>query len=196
MQRLPIEAQHIDQAKALIQRFNAGVLAGDMADMERSEKEYNALVQHLNGGTHIGVNADEHAPACVLMRACAAAPGSVPLWGQSGEFLVQAQGISALVTIDAYPGGTFQSAGFNFHAIDPYLPFISDTGFRSCFVTQRMKISVQEATTKIILDALEEKKRRVMVAPEYRSKVKMPAWLQAIPSVGVVHDQRGQFALF
>ena len=55
----------------------------------------------------------------------------MPLWGQSGEFLVDVEGIRAVVRMEGR--GFSWMHHFEFHAIDADTPFISETGYRSHF---------------------------------------------------------------
>jgi hypothetical protein len=81
-----------------------------------------------------GIIAREDSPGCILERESEAAPGSLPLWGQSGEFTVTVDAMRARIEMKGmfWIGGTFcLFPGFYAHAVDMDRPFLSETGFRS-----------------------------------------------------------------
>lgn len=80
----------------------------------------------------------------MLARETAAAPGTVPLWGQQGEFIIEVNGtccaeasawrVRARIAINGMFGigsGFAYWPGFAAHAVGDLHPFISETGYRS-----------------------------------------------------------------
>jgi hypothetical protein len=61
------------------------MLAGDEKGAAAIQKEAARLATKLNGGEP-GILGGPEAPGYVLMDATAAPPGTVPMWGQKGEF--------------------------------------------------------------------------------------------------------------
>ena len=60
--------------------------------------------------------------------------GTIPLWGQEGEFVIETAGISVRMDTDGIFGIATRYVlmpGFAAHAVDWDKPFISETGFRS-----------------------------------------------------------------
>jgi hypothetical protein len=91
------------------------------------------LAAKLNGGT-CGIIAGPDAPGCILERESAAAPGSVPLWGQAGEFTITVGAMRVRIELKGMfgIGSTFcLFPGFYAHAVDKDRPFLSETGFRT-----------------------------------------------------------------
>ena len=46
----------------------------------------------LNGGTFFGCLADDLAAGKIIEKHCASALGKVPMWGQTGQFLIEVEG--------------------------------------------------------------------------------------------------------
>lgn len=70
----------------------------------------------------------------MLARLTAAEPGTVPLWGQEGEFVIEVTGMRVRIEMDGMFGiGAGFSPWMNFsaHAVDWDKPFLSETGYRS-----------------------------------------------------------------
>ena len=117
----------------MIVQHHAAMQAADIEQAMSIREEAHLLAAKLNGGT-CGIIAGPDAPGCILERESAAAPGSVPLWGQAGEFVVTVGAMR--VRIDLHGmfgiGSTFcLFPGFFAHAVDRDRPFLSETGFRS-----------------------------------------------------------------
>ena len=119
--------------RGLIQKNNAAVLAADEPETRRVHEEAHLLAVKLNGGDG-GILAHNDAPGYVLARATAADPGFVPLWGQTGDFVVEVAGFAVRVEMEGMLGigsGFGFWPGFAAHAIDLDRPFLSETGYRS-----------------------------------------------------------------
>ena len=69
---------------------HAAVLASDGGAAEAAASRYDASIWKLNGGTYQGCKdgANPEAAGTLIELHCSAAPGLVPMWGQSGEFLM------------------------------------------------------------------------------------------------------------
>lgn len=126
-------AEALPVFRALLERHHAVMLAADVQETMRLREEAHDLARKLNGGAP-GILAHDEAPGYVLERETAATPGAVPIWGQSGEFIIAASGMRVRVEMD----GVFGTAGhccywpgFAAHAVDPDRPFLSETGYRS-----------------------------------------------------------------
>jgi len=118
-------------ARASVDELHAGVMACDDAAVELATNRYDAVTWKLNGGTFLGCQADQDAAGCVIDRHCSAAPGDVPCWGQAGQFLIEVEGLRALVD---YSGAcSLLGCHFAFTAVDLDRPFVSETGYRSHF---------------------------------------------------------------
>ncbi|MEM8625663.1 MAG: hypothetical protein AAGG47_19395 [Pseudomonadota bacterium] len=119
--------------RGLIEKNHAAMLAADEDETRRLHDEARRLASKVNGG-HPGILADEQAPGSVLARETAAKPGTVPLWGQTGDFVVELAGMAVRVEMEGLFGigsGWSFWPGFSAHAVDLDKPFLSETGYRS-----------------------------------------------------------------
>src|SRR5579862_3357948 len=73
--------------RKLIERHNEAMLAGDVEKTMAIREEAGELAYKVNGGD-AGIKGGPDAPAYVLERATAAAPGTIPMWGQTGDFTI------------------------------------------------------------------------------------------------------------
>src|SRR5690606_16264225 len=91
------------------------------------------LALRLNDGEP-GILAHEGAPGRVLTRETAAPSGTVPLWGQEGDFIITVGRMRVRIALDGLFGIASSFAfwpGFAAHAVDYDRPFISQTDYRS-----------------------------------------------------------------
>mgnify|MGYP001281711116 CR=1 FL=1 len=119
--------------RQLIDRNHAAMMAADVDEVLRLHGEAHKLALRLNGGEP-GILAHEDAPGYVLEREIAAPTGTVPLWGQTGEFVITMDAMRVRVELDGMFGiGACHSfwPGFSAHAVDFDCPFLSQTGYRS-----------------------------------------------------------------
>lgn len=188
----------LDVAMQAVVELDGAVRAGNDSAVALATARYDAVVWKLNGGTFFGCAGGPDAPAAVVGRHCAAVPGAVPLWGQRGEFLVEAEGIRAVVRMEGR--GFSWMHHFEFHAIDPDTPFISETGYRSHFARPVGECTVDEAAA-LHLRAILAEKGRVMIEAERRAAIaageRFP-WVRKVAPVPVAVsayvEQGGQFA--
>jgi hypothetical protein len=183
------------RARAQVARYHDAVLAGDLEALDLSQSTYEALVYVLNGHTMFGSAADEDRATHVLARAVAAPPGQVPCWGQSGDFLVEVDGMRVRVE---FAKGLHNHHGITLHAVDLDRPFLSETGYRSHFVTVTSHLgeTVEQAVRRAIAQVLEsEGKPKAIEADAFvrRNPKPRPKWL-ADALAGVLPD--GQLAMF
>lgn len=188
----------LDVAMQAVRDIDAAVRAGDDPSLALATARYDAVVWRLNGGTFFGCAGGPDSPASVVGHHCAAAPGAVPLWGQSGEFLMVIDGIRAVVRMEGR--GFSWMHHFEFHAVDPDTPFISETGYRSHFARPVCKCGVDEAAA-LHLRAILVEKGRVMIEAERRAAIVAGAcfpWVREVapaPGVPLTYvEQGGQFA--
>ncbi|MFJ0380798.1 klcB, partial [Bordetella bronchiseptica] len=155
-------------ARAAVDELHAGVMACDDAAVELATNRYEAATWKLNGGTFFGCQADQDAAGCVIDRHCSAAPGDVPCWGQAGQFLVEVEGLRALVDF----GGGIGAMGchFAFNVVDLDKPFISETGYRSHFDRLRGGMTVDAVAAAIFAAILKDKRPR-RIEPDSRDRL-------------------------
>ena len=117
----------------MIEKHHAAMQAADIEQAMSIREEAHLLAAKLNGGT-CGIIAGPDAPGCILERKSAAPPGSVPLWGQAGEFVVTVGAMRVRIELHGMFGIGSTSClfpGFYAHAVDLDRPFLSETGFRT-----------------------------------------------------------------
>jgi len=119
--------------RKLIERHNEAMLAGDVPAAMKLREEAHDLAYKLNGGD-AGIKGGPDAPCYVLERVTEALAGTIPLWGQTGEFTIDVTGMKVRVEQDGMFGvgtGSMFWPGFGAHAVDYDKPFLSETGYRS-----------------------------------------------------------------
>src|ERR1022692_2473091 len=110
--------------RKLIERHHAAMLAGDVPAAMKIREEAHDLAYKVNGGD-AAIKGGPDAPAYVLERATAAPAGTVPMWGQTGEFTIKVGSMPVRIEQD----GMFGTAssynlwpGFGAHAVDYQRP--------------------------------------------------------------------------
>jgi hypothetical protein len=119
--------------RSLIERHHAAMLAGDVAAAMKIREEAHDLAYKVNGGD-VAIKGGPDAPCYVLERATAAPAGTVPMWGQTGEFVVRVGAMPVRIEQEGMFGiaaGFGVWPGFAAHAVDYRMPFLSETGYRS-----------------------------------------------------------------
>lgn len=119
--------------RRMIDEHHAAMMMANADEVMALREEAHKLALAVNGGDP-GILASGDAPGCVLERETAAASGSVPLWGQLGEFEITVRGVRVRVELDGMFGIGASCTywhGFAAHAVNFDAPFISGTGYRS-----------------------------------------------------------------
>lgn len=163
-------------ARAAVGDLHAGVMAGNDAAVKRATNHYEAATWKLNGGTFLGCQGGPEAAGCLIDRHCSAPPGDVPCWGQAGQFLIEVEGVRALV--DFGGGIGLMGSHFEFNAVDLNKPFISETGYRSHFDRLRGGMTVDAVAVAIFAAFLEEKRPK-RIEQENRDRLAgyaLPDW--------------------
>lgn len=116
----------------LVEQHHAAMLAADVNGVRALRETARLLARKLNNGEP-GILAHEDSPGCVLARETAAPRGTVPLWGQKGDFIIETNSMHVRIEMEGIFGiGSFGHwLGFSAHAVDLDRPFISETGYRS-----------------------------------------------------------------
>jgi hypothetical protein len=126
-------AEAVPYFRLLLRQHHAAMLAGNIDETMRLRGEAGRLALKLNGGKP-GILAGPEAPGSTLERESAAVPGTVPLWGQVGSFVIEHEGMPVRIEIDGVFGiGTRYGywPGFSAHVVDAGRPFLSETGYCS-----------------------------------------------------------------
>jgi hypothetical protein len=121
--------------RILLEKHHAAMLAGDETTAMAIRAEGNRLAVKLNQGEP-GILSGPDAPGYVLMRKTAAQPGTVPLWGQQGDFTVTIDDMPVHIVMDGMVGASSAMdvwPGFSANVVEPEKPFFSETGYRSWF---------------------------------------------------------------
>lgn len=163
--------------RLLIRQHHAAMLAVNVDEAMRLRREADLLALRLNGGD-TGILADDDAPGYVLARAAAADSGTVPLWGQDGDFLITACAMRVRIELDGMFGIGSHCVywpGFAAHAVDFDKPFLSETGYRSFLGLHADPVAgllPDEFAAKVIAAyvARECKGRLVSIKPRHREK--------------------------
>jgi hypothetical protein len=119
--------------RSLVESHHTATLAADFTEALRLREEARKLARRLNHGDP-GLFAGVDSPGRTLERETAAQPGSVPLFGQTGNFCVDVCGMRVRVELDGMFGIGMLSGlwpGFSANAVDFDRPFLSETGYRS-----------------------------------------------------------------
>lgn len=132
LSRLPGDREELlgaaDQALVSLDR---GMLDGDANAVRDALAMYRASIWRANGETEHGCQM-EGAPGSVFAERLGAAPGDAPTWGREGSWIEVVDGTRVLVKSRAVEG--HGSVSLSFVAVDLDLPFLSETGFRTCFL--------------------------------------------------------------
>lgn len=189
---LPTEPEALEQvAAAARELFNDAVRGSVPAQADAAILRYKAAVYRLNGDTWFGCRASggaEHR----LQAAQAAPVGSLPGWGQAGQWLLEVDGMRLRVEVDPYGLGVH---GVGFHAVDAGAPFLSNTGFRSHRLDPRQWHGQElgQAVRSEVVRLLQGEGAPVPIEAGYqKNAVKVPDWLaKALASV----TRNGQLAM-
>lgn len=117
----------------LIDRHHAAMIRGDAETVLRLRNDAHDLACKLNN-YEPGIIAGDDSPGCVLDALTRAEDGAVPLWGQSGSFIISIGSMRVRIEMDGIFGigaSHMSWLGFSAHAVDLDKPFLSDTGYRS-----------------------------------------------------------------
>jgi len=161
--------------RAVLEKHHAAMLADEGSTVRQLRDEAHSLAVKLNN-YEPGILAHEDAPGCALARLTCAPDGAVPLWGQSGTFVVSCGSMKVRIEMEGIFGigaGFMSWLGFSAHAVDWEKPFLSETGYRSFLgVGGALEPGYTvERFCAAIIDAYvtrELKGKLRMIAPQYR----------------------------
>lgn len=177
--------------------YHAAIIAGDEPARRAADERALVVLVALNDGELFGFAVRDKAPD-LMLNDCAAQPGTVPTWGQRGEFILTVDAMRVRVTFDPHLGRSMP-AHIGLHVVDPGKPFISDTGFWSRWQGDMIEgQTVDEAARVLIEQALAESGRK-MIDPQYRQRREaepVPTWIDAgsTPAPAFYEERGGQVA--
>jgi len=177
------------EAALTVTAFDDACCAGDKEGSRGVRELQDAIVWKLNGGTFFGSKVAPDGGWGVFEEHNRARPGTVPLWGQSGEWAVNVEGMR----VRAKKSG----GDLSLNVVDYDKHFLSPTGFRSALNSlQNRTGTVQAATVEVIREVMREQGRPVPVAPGSAALDEpLPDWISAEESsVAVFEDRGGQMA--
>lgn len=158
--------------------FNDAVRGNAPEQAAAAVLRYDAVAYRLHGDSFFGCGADDGSRVR-LERQLTAVPGTVPGWGQGGEWLVEVNGMRIRAKAGHGPKGTIS---LDFHAVDLDRPFLSSTGYRSHWLHYdqwfgRELVAAVRAELEHCLQTKDFKP--VPIEDKYKQWVKdMPAWLK------------------
>jgi hypothetical protein len=85
--------------RKIIEKHHAAMMAGDKDAAMAVRTEADELAYKLNGND-IGIKGGNDSIAAQLERATAAPEGTVPLWGQTGDYIIDVDGIKVRIEQD------------------------------------------------------------------------------------------------
>ena len=155
------------------------ILRCDMAEAAAAARRYKAAIWKLNGGTLFASfdAASGSAPGHLVAKHCQTPPGEIPSWCRNGTFVLETGGIRAHV-ISRPSGGEVYRRSLEFHAVDLDMPFISETGFLSRFVSPSAGEGFEAHVRRVFAEMAAGRVR--LIRPEYASRLAehaRPLWL-------------------
>lgn len=161
--------------RGLIEQHHAAMVAADADEMMRLREEAYHLALRPNGGEP-GTLANDDSPGYVLARSTRAVPGTFPLRGQEGDFLVTVGTMRVRIVMNGMFGiasSTCYWPGFGAYAVDQDRPFLSEAGFRSFLgihADLRPGLTTEKFAHKVIETyvAQELKGKLHTIKPQYR----------------------------
>lgn len=173
------------EARLTVTSFDDACCAGDRDGAKAVRELQDAIVWKLNGGTFSGSKCGPDGGWIVFEEHNRAAPGVVPLWGQSGEWVVSVDGMRVRVEK--------RGGDLSLHVVDYDKPFLSQTGFWSCLgALQGLTGTVAEVTAQVIREKIAAAGRRVLVDKDaYARTQPLPVWIAADDGAGDVFEDRG-----
>lgn len=128
-----IPADPVAFYRELLEEHHQAVLAADEEKVRAIRKKARQLAADLNGDTMCGIAAHDGSGTS-LMEQTTAPEGAIPLWGQSGNFIVRIGEMRVRIELEGIFGigcSTDFYPGFAAHIVDKEKPFFSETGYRS-----------------------------------------------------------------
>lgn len=192
MTALPADPGELEvRAERVLALYHDAMLAADVQALDDAHLVYEACVIKLNGGTNLGSATIEEA----LSAKFSAPAGHVPKWGQSGEFLLEVDGMRMVVKMGV--GSLANHCGADLHAVDFDEPFVSDTGYHHLYMRPAMHVgrTVDQAVRADVLELLASQGKAKAINAEYREKKHRKVWKWLAEALSGMRAD-GQLAMF
>jgi hypothetical protein len=192
MVALPDDPAELEvRAERVLHLYHDAMLTADVQALDDAHLVYRACVIKLNGGTHFGCSGVQNALAAKF----AAPAGQVPRWGQSGEFLLEVDGIRMVVKMGV--GSLANHVGADLYAVDFDQPFISRTGCRHQYVVpaQHVGRTVDQAVRAEVLEGSAREGWVTAIDQEHGKPKDRKVWPWLADALAGVRPD-GQLAMF
>ncbi|MDP3853175.1 ParB/RepB/Spo0J family partition protein [Phenylobacterium sp.] len=170
----------LETARIALVSYDAAIRRRDTDAAGAFAEEYDQVVYAFNGGESIGSAAprdDGRQSACAEVAEALAAPiGEAPMYGQSGLFKLDINGMAVIVKakgrLSKYvPGG---DADLNIADLDA--PFLSNTGYRSCLGVRGPGTFAEGITRHIVWLIHQKENRPALIDAQFRENRAKEVW--------------------
>ncbi|UEB98688.1 hypothetical protein LIS66_27325 (plasmid) [Pseudomonas sp. HN2] len=192
MAALPTDPAELEvRAERVLQLYHDAMLAADVQALDDAHLVHQACVVKLNGGTSRGCASVQD----VLAAKFAAPAGQVPKWGQSGEFLLEVDGMRMVVKMGV--GSLANHVGADLYAVDFDKPFISRTGYRHQFMRPAAHVgrTVDQAVRAEVMEASAREGWATTIDQEHGKPKDRKVWPWLADALAGVRPD-GQLAMF
>mgnify|MGYP006873846149 FL=1 len=182
----------IFQAQIASDQYASAIEAEDLEMARASLASLQATIYKANGNTMFGCAVNEAVQP--IYDALKAEPGTIPHWGQCGEFIVQIESVRAICSFTSKI--RISPPNFAFYVIDKHQLFISPTGFHSAY-TYEMSGTVEDRA-RLILAELADAQLVSLEADAFGHRRELPEWAAdqlADTPRPIVSDAHGQVQL-
>ncbi|EIP3206722.1 protein klcB [Salmonella enterica] len=180
-QQLPDDHRILDAAYSALIDLNKACMTGDPQQRHDAVYRFEACIWKMNGKTFFGC----HEAAHVISEYCRADDGSIPMWGQHGDFIIESfSGMRARVKVEA--GCMMGYLSTSFHVVDLSAPFVSETGYRSHFVQLsdvKPGETVDAHVSRVFQSLIDARKKPAFIAADSRDRLAsepLPDWLKSL----------------
>lgn len=192
MAALPDDPAELEvRAERVLHLYHDAMLAADVQALDDAHLVHQACVVKLNGGAVLGCASVQDALAAKF----AAPAGQVPRWGQSGEFLLEVDGMRLVVKMDA--DDLDNHCGAELHAVDFDQSFVSRTGYLRQYMrpAQHVGRTVDQAVRAEVLEHLAREGKAVAIDQEHGKPKDRKVWPWLADALAGVRPD-GQLAMF
>lgn len=146
-------------------RFDAALVRGAKEVAGDLKLTMKAILWHANGKTRQGMAVNDRPVA--VRDSAKPAPGTVPMWGQSGAFAIEVGGLPAIVKVDSFywggpkfefhpvrfdlqwPGGSWFSASSRYDAVDGSVTTLAERYLAEAVARHKAKIKQHSSDDRV-----------------------------------------------